>query len=198
MRAILTFQGFTESDAERTGTENLYWTVIREFSSGLYVTTDWPRTWTSDVEKLVALISRQGIRHVALVSYSHGQAAACAFARMAYDYGVHVDLWLACDPVYRPTWLPRWNWLQPLSFRALMKRGRIVVPDSVRRVVWAKQEISLPRGHDLVAEVPKWTHIEPPLILNYSHTAIDEAPEWFALVRRELRDWCNPPKANLV
>jgi hypothetical protein len=191
MRAILTFYGFTESEDHRAGTEDLYWEVVRHFA-GPTITTYHPRNWTSDVGALIGQLVRQGIRHVVLISYSHGQAAATAFARRCYDVGIKVDLWLACDPVYRPTWLPRWNILQPFAFRAMLKRGKIRVPDSVRRVAWVRQEMTRPCGHDLVPVDPNHTHIQPPLVLPYAHTTIDSSAEWFALVRNELREWCQP------
>lgn len=193
MKAVLTFQGFRESEERRSGTEDLFFQVIRKFSCE-DVTTYHPRDWTCDVKALAKQLARQGIRHVALVSYSHGQAAATAFARLAYPMGLDVHLWLACDPVYRPTWLPRWNVMQPLAFRALMTEGRIQVPQAVRRVAWCRQRMNLPCGHDLVAENAATTMVQDPLKLLYTHTAIDHAPEWYGLVKRELAGWLMPPK----
>lgn len=31
----------------------------------------------------------------------------------------------------------------------------------------------------------------------YGHTQIDGSPDWWALVRKELNGWVNPPKAIL-
>ena len=186
MRAIVTFQGFTESSERRTGTEDLYWQVIRLFS-GADVTTDWPRMWTSNVKALASLLSRQRIRSVAMVSYSHGQAAACDFARACYQLGIDVDLWLACDPVYRPAWLPRHTAFQPLAFRALTG-APIRVPNNVKRVASVRQRLNLPQGHDLLPTSPQ-TVIAPPIQLSFTHTEIDHAGEWFSLVYRELDAW---------
>jgi len=191
MKAILTFQGFTESDDERTGTEDLYFNVIRRFARE-DITTYQPRAWTSNVKTLAAQIARQGIRNVALISYSHGQSAAVDFAHEAYKRGIAVDLWCVCDGVYRPAWLPRWNWLQPLSFRALAKSATIRVPYNIRRVTGVRQNISWPFGHDL-EPVSFLTTIEPLARLPYTHPSIDQSPEWFQLVRHELQKWSNPP-----
>jgi hypothetical protein len=196
MKAIVSFQGFTESDASRTGMEDLYFSVIRKYARE-DVTTYQPRTWTANVKALAYQLNRQGIRHAAMVSYSHGQAAACDFARCCYKLGVSVDLWLACDPVYRPAWLPRKNILQPFAFRALFKLAKISVPRNVRRVVSVRQEITRPQGHDLRANSPL-TYVQKPLVLPYSHTCIDNAPEWFELVVAELTHWIHPPKAEPV
>jgi hypothetical protein len=194
MRAILTFQGFRESNAARTGTEDAFYSIIRLFASS-GITTYHPKNWTADVKELAHELARQGIRNVALVSYSHGQAAAVAVAKFAYTLGISTDLWLACDPVYRPTFLPRWNWLQPLAFRAMLPNGKITVPRCIRRVAWVRQKIDLPRGHDLIPEDPTSTHVAEPLIIPLRHTLIDHAPRWVELIRQELTTWANPPAA---
>lgn len=191
MRAIITFSGFREREGDRSGTEDLYWDVIRHFASEP-VTTYHPRSWTTNVKKLVGQLNRRGIKRVALISYSHGQAAATAFARLAYEQNIDVDLWLACDPVYRPTWLPRWDILQPLSFKAILKTGKIRVPKGIRRVVYVRQEIDLPRGHTLVATHGSKTYIQDPILLPYGHTTIDESPEWAAIVKAQLQHWIAP------
>jgi hypothetical protein len=193
MNAIVTFQGFTESARQRTGTEDLYFSTIRQFANAT-TTTYQPQPWTADVKTLAAQIARQGIRNVAVVTYSHGQAACVDFSKHLYRYGVSTDLWLACDPVYRPQWLPRWNLWQPLAFRALFKSARIRVPQNIRRVVGVRQDISWPAGHDLSPASPA-TVIDDFVKLPYSHTAIDHAPEWFRLVKTELEEWTNPPPA---
>jgi hypothetical protein len=196
MKAIVTFQGFTESIRQRTGTEDLYFNVIRQFA-GPDCTTFQPQPWTANVKAMADLIARQGIRHVAMVSYSHGQAAATDFAERCYSNGVTCNLWCACDPVYRPAWLPRKNIFQPLAFRALGTWAKIKVPANVWRVVRVQQTISRPQGHELKATGHK-TYIEKPVTLPYSHTAIDHAPEWYNLVRTELQHWTNPPAAEPV
>jgi hypothetical protein len=141
---------------------------------------------------------RPRVNHIAIVSYSHGQAAATAFARLAYSYGLRIDLWLACDPVYRPTWAPRNLLGQLLSFRALIGDPKIRVPQSIRRVVLTQQVLTKPSGHTLIADNPSITKISKPIILPYSHTAIDSAPEWFEIVFGELKYWIKPPQAEPV
>jgi hypothetical protein len=198
MKAIVTFQGFTESETRRTGTEDLYFEVIRKFA-GPYITTYQPRTWTTNVHALSAQIARQGIRHVAMVSYSHGQSAAVDFAESCYDLGIRIDLWLACDPVFRPAWLPRSLWFQPLAFRAMgpHKSATIHVPENVRRVCGVRQELSRPQGHQMKAKGGN-TRINEFPVLPYSHTAIDSCSEWSHMVEEELRMWCRPPSPEPV
>jgi hypothetical protein len=193
MKAILPLQGFTESDHRRSGTEELYFQVIEAFDAFPGVITFRPAPWTENMQHIARQLARNGIRDVCLISYSHGQAAACDFARHASELGITVSLWLACDPVYRPAWLPRLNILQPLAFRALTKSVKIKVPPNVRRVAGVRQKFNWPSGHDLIAGGD--TRIEAFPFLPYTHQQIDQSPEWFQLVHEELTTWASPPKA---
>jgi hypothetical protein len=195
MNAILTFQGFLEDESRPSGTEDLWWSVIRPLPSDR-VTSYHPRTWTAKTVPILEQLRRQHVTRLALVSYSHGQAAAMDLARRAPHYGLDIDLWLAADPVYRPRWLPRHTILQPFSFRAMLPGGgKILVPPSIRRVVWCRQRVDLPQGADLVAENHEQTHIEPAVEIDLPHTNIDNSVRWFDLVQRELWVWLNPPQA---
>ena len=72
-----------------------------------------------------------------------------------------------------------------MAFRAMLERGKITVPANIKRVAWVRQTISRPCGHDLVAASPD-TVIAAPVVLNYVHTTIDNAPRWRELVRAEM------------
>lgn len=194
MRAILLFTGFRESDSDRSGFEDGYFRHVRTLANK-EITTYHPQDWTANVKHIADQLRRQGVRSVAVLSYSHGQAATTAFARYAYEIGLDVDLWLACDPVYRPTWLPRSNFTQPLAFRAMLKKGRIKVPKGIRRAVYIRQERDRPCGHDLVAASPNQTVELAGVYHTYGHSEIDESPEWWNIVKDELERWVNPPKA---
>lgn len=185
--AIITFQGFTESDEAATGTEDMFFDVVRQYSSP-FITTYHPRRWNSDIENLLDQLVRQRIHDVVLIGYSWGAGYACQkFATLAQEWGVRVDLMLLCDPVYRPLWMPAWMGANPFCFKSLIpKSTKITIPASVRRVAWVRQNISLPQGHDLRSEQPSRTIIKDPKVLAYSHTSIDSSPEWFNLVRNEL------------
>lgn len=192
MKAVITFQGFTESDSAATGTEDLYFDIIRPFASR-NVTTYQPRTWKTDVENLLSQLIRQRIHDVVIVGYSWGAGyTAQKFAKLAPEYGIRIPLMMLCDPVYRPTWMPAWMGANPLCFRSMMPASkRIVIPESVKRVCGVRQNVNLPQGHELAHESPV-TKIEPFRVLPYSHTAIDAAPEWFSLVRNELEFLLHP------
>jgi hypothetical protein len=188
MKAIVTFQGFTEGEEKQTGTEDLFFTVIRNFASEK-VTTYHPRTWSSNVRNLAAQLQRQGIKRIVCISYSHGQAAVCDIAKICGQFGMKIELWLACDPVYRPTWLPRHDWLQPLAAGALNREMTITVPSAIERVVWCRQELTFPRGHKLIPAKFMVQEIAPAIVLRYSHTTIDHADEWHETVKLELEKW---------
>jgi hypothetical protein len=69
MKAIVVFQGFTESEASATGTEDLYFEVVRKFANE-HVTTYQPRRWNTDLEPLLDQLIRQRIHDVIVIDYS--------------------------------------------------------------------------------------------------------------------------------
>ena len=189
MKAIITFQGFTEDADRPSGTENLFFHVIRKFA-GPNVTTYHPKTWKCDLDKLVSQLIRQGVRDVAIVGYSWGGGyTAVKAAAMLAEWNIRVGLMLLCDPVYRPRWMPAWMGANPLCFRSMLPGKKISIPSNVRRVAWVRQTMTRPAGHDLKAERPHLTHIEPATILPFSHVVIDEAPQWYETVNHELQAW---------
>lgn len=192
MKAILTFQGFTESARSRTGTEDLYFTVIRKFADS-NTTTYQPQEWTANVKKTARQLARQGIRDVALVSYSHGQAAAVAFAKYAYTLGIQVNLWIACDPIYRAPFIPRKNIFQIFSAWSLTPWAAIKVPRNVSRVAYLTQSQNIPKGHRMEAADAALTKIHHAGEQFQTHQSIDHCGPWFELVETELTAWSNPP-----
>jgi hypothetical protein len=193
-QAIVSFTGFQQSDSYRSSFEDGYFDHVAHFQ-GRGIITYAPRTWKTNVKVLADQLRRQGVERVAMLSYSHGQAAATEFAKYAYSIGIYVDLWIACDPVYRPTWLPRWTVSQLLAFQALLKKGKIKIPDMISRTVYIRQEKDRPQGHTLVA-TGSWQVVELAGVYHsYGHTQIDGAEEWWDLVKKELSVWTNPPKA---
>lgn len=194
LRGIITFQGFTESLSQSTGTERLFREVVRKFVGPDLTCLD-PRQWDADTDAMVGYLKRSGVTECAVVGYSYGGGyTAQKFAKACMRQGITIKLMLLCDPVYRPTWLPPWGLLQPFAIRSLMPRcATIDIPRSVEEVHWVRQRLSLPMAHDLRNE---WslTKIHDPQVLPYGHTAIDESPEWFNLVRQKLADFvtCKP------
>jgi hypothetical protein len=194
MKAIYTTQGFNQSARYRTGTEDLYFAEdgIKSLSApGIH--TRPPVNWTHNVAHDIAQLARQGFTELALVSYSHGQAASQAAAAAAAAHNIPVTLWLACDPVYRPLWLPRKNILQPFAFRALLKNGNITVHPNIKEVRYVRQTLDRPNGHTLVPAKGSTTIVHPPEILPYPHNLIDDCAPWHQLCMHHLTQWANQP-----
>jgi pimeloyl-ACP methyl ester carboxylesterase len=190
MKAIVIFQGFTESDERPTGMEDLYFSVIRQFA-GPYVTTYQPRRWNSDCTALAHQLVRQRIHDVIVVGYSWGAGyAAMKFAKIGRQYGIRIPLALLCDPVYRPTWMPAWLPANPLNIYSLDRNSKIKLPPAIKRAVYVRQNLSIPHGHEVVAAKNQIAEFRG--FLPYSHTGIDESPEWFSLVKNELEFELNP------
>ena len=186
MRAIIMLSGFQESEARQSGFEKGFFSTVRHFA-GPNVTTYHPRTWKTNVRNLLRQLYENGISEVAIVTYSHGQAAAMKFARLAPEYGVTIELLLCNDPIYRPTWLPRRTLCQAFSFRSIFGNPVIKVPPSVKKVHYVIQDITLPAGHKMVAEDPTQTTIHAPIKIALPHVRIDESPTWWGLVKMHLQ-----------
>lgn len=185
--AIITFNGFRETPRQQTGTERM-WQKLRGFASaGVFVHP--PVKWTHDPDEIVGLLRRQGIERVVIVAYSWGAGyGAMRLAKACGEVGIRLPLMLLCDPVYRANWMPTWVGTLPLAIRSIMPAtAKIKIPRNVRRVAGVRQTISIPQAHGL-KEDGDFTVIEPLQILNYGHTAIDDAPEWHQLVIDKITD----------
>lgn len=193
MNAIVTFQGFTESFRQNTGTEDLYRNVIRGFSNA-ETTTMHPMPWNIDTAGFAAYCKRSDFKTIAVVAYSWGAGyAAQNFAKALSKHGLSVRLMMLCDPVYRPQWLSRRLGAFPLAFRALIPGSvRIKIPRNVDKVCGVRQEMNLPQGHPLKTLSPRTT-IEPLRVLPYTHTTIDHATEWHAMVYARLHSLFREP-----
>jgi len=196
-QSIISFAGFKQTAKNRSGFEDGYFEHIAKYSNR-EILTFAPRTWKTGVKILADQLRRQGIQRVAMLSYSHGQAAATAFARYAFEIGLAVDLWIACDPVYRPTWLPRWTVSQIFAFKALKKKGKIKVPSNIKRTVYVRQTKNKPCGHTLVPTHPDQHVSCEGIIHSLRHDQIDESDVYWNLVKSELEVWTNPPKATQI
>jgi hypothetical protein len=187
-KAIIMFSGFQESEENKSGFEAGFFTTVRPFANG-EVTVYHPRTWKTSVKNLLRQLYENQIFNVAIICYSHGQAAAMDFARLAPKYGVTVQLLLACDPVYRPAWLPRWTIAQFFSWRAVIGHPKIKVPPTIKEVHYVYQDIDTPNGDPLIAEDPNETTIYTPVKIKLPHTRIDESPVWWGIVKAQLEQF---------
>jgi hypothetical protein len=187
-KAIIMFSGFQESEENKSGFEAGFFTTVRPFANG-EVTVYHPRTWKTNVRNLLRQLYENGISEVAIVAYSHGQAAAMAFARLAPKYGVTVRKLLGCDLVFRPTWLPRWTIAQIFSWRAVIGHPKIKVPPAIKEVHYVYQDIDTPNGDPLIAEDPNETIVHTPVKIKLPHTRIDESPVWWGIVKAQLEQF---------
>jgi pimeloyl-ACP methyl ester carboxylesterase len=184
--AVISYQGNLQTGESQSGIEDVFFVHVRHFA-GKDVTTYHPRRWNSDLDNLFWQLVRQKVEQVVLVGYSWGAGYTCMkFARMAEKFNITIPLALLCDPVYRPLWMPAWLPPNPLNIYSLDRRTKIRVPRTVRRAVYVRQEDSIPNGHELVPECPLRTQIHFAGKLDASHLSIDESPEWFDLVHKEL------------
>jgi pimeloyl-ACP methyl ester carboxylesterase len=192
MIAVVQYQGHLQTGQSQSGMEDLHFNVTRKFANE-HVTVVHPRRWNSDVPALMDMLTRQEIHRVILIGYSWGAGYTCMkFAKLAPEWGIKIPLALLCDPVYRPTWMPGWLPANPLNIYSLDRRTKIHVPQTIKRVAWVRQKLSIPNGHELVSEYGH-THIVPGRVINgHTHMTIDEAPEWFSLVRNELEFELDP------
>lgn len=190
MTGIVTFSGFTEDYRASTGTDDLHARVLVPFEGPGVKVYDL-RFWDADTRGLAAKVARDGCSKAIVVGYSWGAGyASLRFMRAAQKQGVEVVLACLCDPVYRPLWLPTMLPANVLGFRALVpKSARIEIPKGVGRVAAVRQSVSIPQGHPLKTSPP--TSVVDIKLHGYSHTAIDSAGEWFALVNREITQALN-------
>ena len=183
---IVPILGFTEGTHRRSGTENLHRDILRPFAAPTVQVLP-PQRWNLDPEDLAAYLRRNDADTLILVAYSWGGGfAAPRLIRAADHLGIRIPLVLLCDPVYRPLWLPAWMGPNPLAVRAMIPgSAKIRIPAGPLHVHSVRQTISRPAGHDLLADSPLTT-IHDPIVLPYSHTRIDEAQEWRALVYDQI------------
>jgi hypothetical protein len=188
-KAILMFGGFQESEARQSGFEKGFFNVVRPFANG-EITVYHPRTWKTNVRNILRQLYENGISEVAVITYSHGQAAAMDLAKLAPQFGVTVNLLLCCDPIYRPAWAPREIWAQVFAWRAMIGNPVIKIPPSVNQVHYVIQDITKPSGHRMEAQDPEATHVHTPIKISLPHVLIDESPKWWEMVKMHLKHFC--------
>lgn len=180
MTAIIMIRGFTEDDSESTGTEDVFFDIVRKFAND-DVTTFHPLNWNHDFDSMVRILDRYCIDKLILIGYSWGAGYGCVkLAKKLRKTKVNIISCLMCDPVYRPSWIPAWMGILPF-LQSLNTSRRIKIPTNIKKTRWVRQFLSIPRGHDLDG-----FNISRAKVLQYSHAAIDSSPEWRAMVKDEL------------
>jgi hypothetical protein len=176
--------GFRESASHETGMERL-WKRLRPLADASTIIVT-PYEWDENLAGLASFILRNSVggAEVMVIGYSWGCGVGFEnFAREAAAKKLTIPVAVLCDPVFRsrifPTWLP----FNPWSITPIL-RPKILVPRCVRRVEWLRQSVSVPSGHDLVAEDPERTYIAQPAYLQIPHTEIDDSDEFHCLAER--------------
>lgn len=90
-------------------------------------------------------------------------------------FGLTVDSLVSCDGIYH-----HWFSVLGAQWRSVIGQYQIQLPSmGPTRVYEFRQVTSVPRGMDLVLTEPAY-FAEPPQILEYEHTEMDNAPEYHA------------------
>jgi hypothetical protein len=185
---IFVVAGFTETEAENTGSDFMQRALDEQFRKDYDVEVYDLRPWKADMAGLAELAKRDGVTHAIVLGYSHG--AGYGSPHLCEELAkrkISISLLLVCDPVYRPQWLPRWTIAQALAFRALIPRSAVIrLPKQVARVKGVRQRNNVPQGHQLrIGDGPAFdvTLIERK---NVNHSNIDESAEWRELVAEEV------------
>lgn len=166
--------GFLQREDRPTGSV-LLWRDFQDkyASSGVSIEL---RRWNEDMAALaefIRLFRPPGSRPT-ICTYSYSYGGGWGLPRLARELGtreLEIDHAVMCDPVYRH-WYPMGAW------RAFVPSIPIWIPESVRRVTWFRQYEDWPRGHDLEAENPDRTKIDPPVILRAGHVFIDDSDDY--------------------
>lgn len=195
-RVIIPITGFRESRRHMTGVEKIRFSLQSVSGPNLLVMD--ALEWNEPMEEIVDYVLRwvEELRsaspvEIMVIAYSWGAGSgAIRLAEVWKARGVSIAYMVLCDPVYRwpwlPTQLPDWLQLCPVSISQYY-RPDITIPANVRWVEWVRQAVDIPRGHDLVAENAKATHINLGRYLPYRHTGIDDSPEFQELVSRVVQ-----------
>ncbi len=162
--------GFTQQSGTLNGCVQIWGELIRLAASRPDARVEL-LTWNDNVANLAELISRiapeieQPI--VNIYGYSWGGMTAANFARELRRRSIDVNQMVLSDAVYR-------HWFNLGQWRALVPSIPIWIPDNVKRVKWFRQKENWPRGHDLRADNPGKTMIEPPVVLQTDHCWMDD------------------------
>lgn len=185
--AHVTISGFLQSTGESTGISRAYSSLRQKHNSraSLVVPCAWNDNWDDLAELLWRESGANGdTLRVGIYAYSWGGASAMILARALAARGIGVRAMVLSDPVYRSAYW--WGW-----WKSRFRFPRIVVPAMTREVVWFRQSMNWPAGHDLIAERPKTkenprgTLIHPAEWARRYHNKMDEM-EPFQMAIREM------------
>ena len=171
----LIFPGFTQGYDRVNGSEILcreMISVVPEHHGVFFF------TWDVDPRAIAKFVNRMcsDVARVCFYCYSWGGDTGVDCCAELKTMGREVEAFVACDIVYRTSWLPTWL---PLNILSMTKLPTIVMPSNVVEVWQFRQKNNRPRGHNIVHEkghnVPV---IHAPVLLDRTHEWMDDAPEY--------------------
>jgi hypothetical protein len=164
----------------RANGSQLLWAELRDRHHNGRVLVDL-REWHTPWDRHAELLWRQRPTDdtpVAVYIYAYSWGAGWGAIRLARELrkrGITVIAVVFADPVYRDPIAIR-NW------RALWPYSTVWVPANIQNVYWTRQFLDWPRAHNVRAEDPDATWINPPVVCDRTHAYMDEAPEFRRLV----------------
>jgi hypothetical protein len=177
MKAIIIISGFTQKLHQETGSKKL-WRKMR-LNSKLYSNPDVLvelKEWDSDWRNYARYINSYKPSEVLICAYSWGNHGLIELSKRLDRRVVAV----LCDPVKRSrTIFGRW--------KALFDR-KIKLPDNVDLVGWISQRGDILDGDPVVGK----GKICEEVILDYTHTQIDNSQEYHNLAFTAVKDFIVP------
>lgn len=176
--------GFTQSLSHPSGAQSL-WDALRrarrprpcgqcDGDSAPVLLFPWDADWAGLAELIWRF--RPLDRPTRVFCYAYSWGGGWGFPNLARELrkrGIEVSHAVLCDAVYRPR-------CRLLSAAALTPWPKILVPDNVREVTWYYQRGGLPAGHEVVAEDPDQTLVNPGVLIHgVTHHYMDDQSEWW-------------------
>lgn len=186
--AIACISGFTETDRDSTGMDQLQRAIAADYETRGNVEVYDLRPWKHDAKGFAALMKRDGISQAIVIGYSWGGGyGSPRLCRELLAVGIQVPQVLLCDPVFRPQWLPAIGPANVFCIRALIPGSAVIkFPAGVGAIDGVRQTRKSPRGH--AVQIGDGKPFDLPLMTRKTlvHTNIDSSYEFRALVAEKL------------
>lgn len=169
--------GYTQTEGRLHGCQRL-WLDMMQLAN--------PRTvviqpaWNHDFSGLASRIQNASASDRRVLVYAYSWGCGNGLIKLAAELrsrAIDIDHAVLSDPVYHSQKFESWPGVGHLmrGLGVLMQR-KIAVPLNVRRIDWFRQTENIPKGCDL--SVAANTKLSNPVVLDYPHEAMDDAPEW--------------------
>lgn len=188
---IVCIGGWLQRRHGRTGIERVWQRLRLEHeqpANGCRVSI---HPWCDDWREFVGHVLRTGpadpaALDVRIVGYSWGVGhGAVALARLLRAEGARVRNLVSCDGVWHSRWMP-WRALGSPLISRVIGAPRIVIPSNVLRVDLLRQQVSLPAGHEIVAETWGQAVIDHGFVAE-THGTIDDSDAFLRIALEACR-----------